>query len=43
MIRTMAKKSCKTCYGTGVYATLVNKDGSRVRLVCQCVAEAMKK
>ena len=39
---TLANKSCKSCYGTGIYGTLV-KGEQRTKLVCRCVAKAMSK
>jgi hypothetical protein len=32
-----AKPSCRSCYGTGRMGTRVERDGSRVPLLCPCV------
>ena len=38
---SLAKSSCKHCYGTGFMGTRLHKGGKKERLVCACVAKAM--
>ena len=44
---SLAKRSCKHCYGTGFMGTLIRKDEhnneTRIKMVCPCVAKAMAK
>jgi len=36
----LAKRSCKHCYGTGLFGTRLHKDGTREGLLCSCVWKA---
>jgi len=38
---TLAKRSCRHCYGTGIQGTLL-KNGERYRILCRCVEKATR-
>ena len=40
-IPKLADPRCHDCHGTGIYCVKVNKDGSRTRFVCKCVARGI--
>jgi hypothetical protein len=43
LVRKLANKSCKRCYGTGLYGVEVRADGSKRRIMCSCVSKAVKR
>ena len=36
-------KSCKHCYGTGVYGKLIQKDSDPMPIMCSCIQKNMNK